>query len=234
MTHPPSLPLTVLGIETSCDETAAAVVRLGADGRAQVLSSVVASQVAEHAPYGGVVPEIAARSHVEAIDAIVAQALAQAGLGVADLGGWRRRRGRPGRRGDGRPGVRQGPVAGARSAAGGGGTTWKATPCQRGLTADVPIRSCCCWSRAGTASCSTVAGVGACRRLGSTIDDAAGEAFDKIAKTLGPALSRRTGAGAVCRGNFYHSSKSRNSLDDNHLFPQLGAPADPVHCIAPR
>src|SRR5204863_673351 len=80
-------PLTVLGIETSCDETAAAVVRLAADGRAQVLSSVVASQIAEHAPYGGVVPEIAARSHVEAIDAIVIQALAEAGLGIADLGG---------------------------------------------------------------------------------------------------------------------------------------------------
>ena len=73
-------PLTVLGIETSCDETAAAVVRLPAEGPAQVLSSVVASQIAEHAPFGGVVPEIAARAHVEVIDAIVGRALAEAGL----------------------------------------------------------------------------------------------------------------------------------------------------------
>ncbi len=71
----PAAALTVLGIETSCDETAAAVVRLGADGRAPVLSSVVASQVAAHAPYGGVVPEIAARSHVEVIDTVIAAAL---------------------------------------------------------------------------------------------------------------------------------------------------------------
>ena len=61
---------TVLGLETSCDETAAAVVRLTGDGRVEVLSSVVASQIAAHAPYGGVVPEIAARAHVEVIDSI--------------------------------------------------------------------------------------------------------------------------------------------------------------------
>ena len=61
---------TILGLETSCDETAAAVVRLHADGRTDVLSSVIASQIAAHAPYGGVVPEIAARAHVECIEAI--------------------------------------------------------------------------------------------------------------------------------------------------------------------
>ena len=60
---------TVLGLETSCDETAAAVVRRFADGRVEVLSSVVASQQ-EHAPFGGVVPEIAARGHVRVIDYI--------------------------------------------------------------------------------------------------------------------------------------------------------------------
>src|SRR5436309_16110875 len=79
--------LTVLGIETSCDETAAAVVRLDAGGRARVLSSIVASQVDEHAPYGGVVPEIAARSHVESIDAIVAAALAEAGVAMGGVDG---------------------------------------------------------------------------------------------------------------------------------------------------
>ncbi len=64
--------LTLLGIETSCDETAAAVVRRGADGTVQVLSSVIATQFARHAPFGGVVPEIAARAHVEVIDPVIA------------------------------------------------------------------------------------------------------------------------------------------------------------------
>ena len=81
--------LTVLGVETSCDETASAVVRWpqGGDGPAEVLSSVVASQVAAHAPYGGVVPEVAARAHVEIIDDIIAEAMREAGLGFAQLDG---------------------------------------------------------------------------------------------------------------------------------------------------
>ncbi len=70
-------PMRVLGIETSCDETAAAVV---VDGR-QVLSSVVSSQVDLHARYGGVVPEIASRAHVELLTPVVAQALVEAGIG---------------------------------------------------------------------------------------------------------------------------------------------------------
>src|SRR6185312_10861833 len=78
---------TVLGLETSCDETAAAVVRLGPDGAVEVLSSVIASQIAAHAPFGGVVPEIAARAHVETIDAIVARALEEAGVGLDALTG---------------------------------------------------------------------------------------------------------------------------------------------------
>src|SRR6185369_6455164 len=78
---------TVLGVETSCDETAAAVVRRRVDGAVEVLSSVVGSQIAAHAPFGGVVPEIAARAHVESIDAIALQALSEAGLGFADLTG---------------------------------------------------------------------------------------------------------------------------------------------------
>ena len=75
---------TFLGIESSCDDTAAAVVRLGPDG-AEVLSSVVEGQAALHADFGGVVPEIAARAHAEKLDACVEEALAQAGLTLADL-----------------------------------------------------------------------------------------------------------------------------------------------------
>ena len=76
--------LTILGIESSCDDTAAAVVR-GAPGAAQVLSSVVAGQTDLHAPFGGVVPEIAARAHAEKLDLCVIQALDQAGLALADV-----------------------------------------------------------------------------------------------------------------------------------------------------
>ena len=75
--------MIVLGIETSCDETAAAVV--AADRR--ILSNIVLSQMEVHAPYGGVVPEIAARAHVEAIDDVVAQAMSEARINFADLGG---------------------------------------------------------------------------------------------------------------------------------------------------
>src|SRR6185369_15569053 len=78
---------TVLGVETSCDETAAAVVRRRVDGAVEVLSSVVGSQIAAHAPYGGVVPEIAARAHVESIEAIAEAALAEAGMGYDGLSG---------------------------------------------------------------------------------------------------------------------------------------------------
>ena len=76
--------LTVLGIETSCDETAAAVIRLCGDAT-EVLSSVIDSQIARHAPFGGVVPEIAARAHVDSIDGVIAAAIEQAGIAYSDL-----------------------------------------------------------------------------------------------------------------------------------------------------
>ncbi|MGN6148992.1 MAG: tRNA (adenosine(37)-N6)-threonylcarbamoyltransferase complex transferase subunit TsaD, partial [Rhizomicrobium sp.] len=76
---------TVLGLETSCDETAASVVRGHAPGPGEILSNVVLSQLEDHAPYGGVVPEIAARAHVEALDRLIEEALAQAKLELKDL-----------------------------------------------------------------------------------------------------------------------------------------------------
>ncbi len=79
--------MRVLGIETTCDETAAAVVRLGPDGRGDILSNEILSQIAEHAAYGGVVPEIAARAHVEVVDRLVARALQTAGIGFDGLDG---------------------------------------------------------------------------------------------------------------------------------------------------
>src|ERR1700710_582576 len=79
--------MRVLGIETTCDESAASVVRLREEGGGEILSNEIMSQIAEHAAYGGVVPEIAARAHVEVIDRLVERALAKAKVSLADLDG---------------------------------------------------------------------------------------------------------------------------------------------------
>src|SRR5581483_7357582 len=79
--------MQVLGIETTCDETAAAVVRLKAGGGGDILADEVMSQIAAHAAYGGVVPEIAARAHIEIVDRLAARALSKAGLKPRDLDG---------------------------------------------------------------------------------------------------------------------------------------------------
>jgi N6-L-threonylcarbamoyladenine synthase len=180
---------TVLGVETSCDETAAAVVRRGADGGVTVLSSIVASQIAAHVPFGGVVPEIAARAHVEAVDGVIAQALAQAGIGIGELSGVAATAG---------PGLVGGVMVGLSAA--------KAIALARGLPlvavnhleghalsarlggeagGEVAYPFLLLLVSGGHCQLLEVAGVGRCRRIGSTIDDAAGEAFDKIAKALG-------------------------------------------------
>src|SRR6201999_2914895 len=75
----------VLGLETSCDETAAAVVLREADGSGQIMSNVVRTQWEKHRPFGGVVPEIAARAHVECLDLLVREALRGADAELADL-----------------------------------------------------------------------------------------------------------------------------------------------------
>src|SRR5690606_18923085 len=77
--------LRILGIETSCDETAAAVVARHADGRGEILSDVVLSQLEEHSAFGGVVPEIAARAHVEALDSLIEEALQRAEVPLSDV-----------------------------------------------------------------------------------------------------------------------------------------------------
>src|ERR1700694_1537987 len=79
--------MVILGIETTCDETAAAVVERGEDGRGRILSNIVLSQVSEHAEFGGVVPEIAARAHVEALDHIIAKSMADAEMSFEALDG---------------------------------------------------------------------------------------------------------------------------------------------------
>jgi len=174
--------LTVLGIETSCDETAASVVRRD-DAHVEVLSSVVASQIADHAPYGGVVPEIAARAHVEVIDAIVTRALAEAGLGYGDLDGVAATAG-PGLVGGVMVGLSFGKaVALARDLPLVAVNHLEGHAVSARLAADIPYPFLLLLVSGGHCQLLEVAGVGACRRLGSTIDDAAGEAFDKIAKS---------------------------------------------------
>jgi N6-L-threonylcarbamoyladenine synthase len=197
--------LTVLGLETSCDETAAAVVRLAPGGRPQVLSSVIASQIADHAPYGGVVPEIAARAHVEAIETIAESALADAGLGYDALDGVAATAG-PGLVGGVMVGLAFGKaVALARDIPLIAVNHLEGHALSARLAADVAYPFLLLLVSGGHCQLLEVAGVGACRRLGSTIDDAAGEAFDKIAKTLGlpypggPALERLAQGGEAQR-----------------------------------
>ncbi len=79
--------MLILGIETTCDETAAAVVERGEDGSGKILSNVIHSQITDHAPFGGVVPEIAARAHVDKLDGLIALAMDEAKIGFADLDG---------------------------------------------------------------------------------------------------------------------------------------------------
>ena len=79
--------MLVLGIETTCDETAAAVIERASDGSGKILSNIVRSQIEEHARFGGVVPEIAARAHVDLLDGIVDRAMREAGIGFGQLGG---------------------------------------------------------------------------------------------------------------------------------------------------
>ena len=178
-------PLTVLGLETSCDETAASVVRLDAAGRAQVISSVVASQVADHAPYGGVVPEVAARAHVELIEPVARRALAEAGLALAGLDGIAATAG---------PGLVGAVMVGLSFAKGlalASGRPLIAVNHLEGHAVSARLESDLAYPfllllvSGGHCQLLDVAGIGACKRLGSTIDDAAGEAFDKIAKSLG-------------------------------------------------
>jgi N6-L-threonylcarbamoyladenine synthase len=200
----PGRVLTVLGLETSCDETAASVVRLTPDGAATVLSSVVHSQIDDHAAYGGVVPEIAARSHVEMIAGVTARAMAEAGLGYDGLDGVAATAG-PGLVGGVMVGLSFGkavalardlPLVAVNHLEG------HAVSARLGAMVDYPFLLLLV--SGGHCQLLEVRGVGDMTRLGTTIDDAAGEAFDKIAKALGlgypggPALEKlaETGDGA--------------------------------------
>jgi N6-L-threonylcarbamoyladenine synthase len=177
--------MRILGIETTCDETAAAVVERTSTGEGRILSNVILSQVAEHAAYGGVVPEIAARAHVEALDHIISNAMAEAGCSFSAIDGVAAAAG---------PGLIGGVIVGL--------TTAKAIALVREkpliavnhleahaltarLTDSIAFPYCLFLASGGHTQILAVRGVGDYVRLGTTVDDAIGEAFDKTAKLLG-------------------------------------------------
>jgi N6-L-threonylcarbamoyladenine synthase len=178
--------MRVLGIETTCDETAVAVVgeRLGGEG-GEILSNEVLSQIAQHAAYGGVVPEIAARAHIDTLDRLIARALENARLDLSQVDGVAACAG-PGLIG----GILVGLTAGKALALACGKPFIAVNHLEaHALTArladhlDFPFIALLV--SGGHTQLVAVHGVGDYRRLGSTVDDAAGEAFDKVAKMLG-------------------------------------------------
>lgn len=177
--------LTVLGLESSCDDTAAAVLRRHGDGRIEVLAEAVVGQNSAHAPFGGVVPEIAARAHAERMDGLAAGVLKEAGLSPFDLDGVAATAG---------PGLIGGVMAALMTAKGialGADLPLLAVNHLEGhalsprLTHALAFPYLLLLVSGGHTQLVIVEGVGRMTRLGSTLDDAAGEAFDKTAKVMG-------------------------------------------------
>lgn len=177
--------LTILGLETSCDETAASVVTGMPPGPGRILSNIVFSQNEAHAPYGGVVPEIASRAHLEILDGVVEQALSQAGIRLAQVDAIAATAG---------PGLIGGVMVGL--------TTAKALALAAGkpliavnhlaghaltarLTHGVAFPFLLLLISGGHCQLLAAQGPMRFRLYGSTIDDAVGEAFDKTAKLMG-------------------------------------------------
>ena len=177
--------ITLLGIESSCDDTAAAVVRREADGTAAILSSVVMGQDALHAGYGGVVPEIAARAHAERLDRAAEDALSRAGAALREVDGIAVTAG-PGLIGGVLSGVMfaKGLAAGARLPLHGVNHLAGHALTPR-LTDGLAFPYLMLLVSGGHCQFLIVRGAGDYARLGGTIDDAPGEAFDKVARLLG-------------------------------------------------
>jgi N6-L-threonylcarbamoyladenine synthase len=209
----------VLGIETTCDETAAAVVALKPDGGGEILSNEIMSQIADHAAFGGVVPEIAARKHVEMLDHLIGLALGNAGMDLQALDGIAAAAG---------PGLIGGVLIGLTTAKTLALVTRKpllainhleAHALTARMTDNVPFPYLLLLMSGGHTQLVAVLGVGDYVRLGTTLDDAIGEAFDKVAKMLGlhypggPALERRAQNGDPERFTFPRPMSGRAKPD---------------------
>lgn len=196
MSRPDAVTTLILGIETSCDETAAAVVARDAGGRGTIRSNVVRSQFDQHKLYGGVVPEIAARAHTECLDLIVKAALSEAGVELHDIDAIAAASG---------PGLIGGLIVGAitgKALALAAGKPFLAInhleghALTAGLTDAIAPPYLMLLVSGGHTQLLWVEDVGCYHRLATTIDDALGEAFDKTAKLLvlpmpgGPAVEK--------------------------------------------
>jgi len=177
--------LLVLGIESSCDETAASVLRYRSEDDIEILSSIIASQDEAHAPFGGVVPEIAARAHMQKIESIVEQAMKMSGVDYDALSGIAATSG---------PGLIGGVISGLLAAKGLALALDKpllAVNHLEGHALSPRLAEACPFPyllllvSGGHTQLLSVNGLGDYTRLGSTVDDAAGEAFDKSAKVMG-------------------------------------------------
>jgi N6-L-threonylcarbamoyladenine synthase len=212
----PSSALTLLGLETSCDETAAAVMR----GEGLLLSSVLYSQHDVHRRYGGVVPELAARRHIETIEAVVAEAMARAKIEWSDLHAVAVTSG-PGLAGALLVGVSVGkaiayargiPLIGVNHLEGHIASAWMECP-------DLPRPCMVLVVSGGHTHLYLTTSVGVYQLIGHTLDDAAGEAFDKAAKMLGldfpggPALDRLAQSGNPTAISFPRPYLKNNNLD---------------------
>lgn len=211
--------MKILGIETSCDETAAAVVVRDKGGQGQILSNIVLSQIDQHAEFGGVVPEIAARTHLEAIDDIIVAALEGAKVKFTDLDGIAVTAG---------PGLIGGIMVGLMTAKALSATTGKPllainhleghalTP---RLTDNLAFPYLLLLVSGGHSQLLRVIGVGRYQRIATTIDDALGEAFDKTAKLLslaypgGPAVEKMARKGDPARFQFPRPLSGKQTLD---------------------
>jgi len=177
--------LTFLGIETSCDETAASVVREKTDGTGNILSNVVSSQIDEHKEFGGVVPEIAARAHVEKIDFIIKKAIKESNLSFDKINGIAATAG---------PGLIVCLTVGLNAGKAIAGSLKKPFVAVNHLEGHalspkinkkIKFPYLLLLISGGHTQFLEVKGVNDYKRLGTTIDDALGEAFDKTAKLLG-------------------------------------------------
>ena len=177
--------LTFLGIETSCDETAAAIVKEKSDGTAEILSNIVSSQIDEHKEFGGVVPELAARAHVEKIEFVVKKSIKESNLNFDDLSGVAATAG---------PGLIVCLTVGlniGKAIAGSLNKPFIAVNHLEGhalspkINKKIEFPYLLLLISGGHTQFLEVNGVNKYKRLGTTIDDALGEAFDKTAKLLG-------------------------------------------------
>lgn len=207
--------IVILGIETSCDETAAALVT----SEGKILSNIVLSQFEAHQPYGGVVPEIAARSHVDHIDSVIKQAFSEASLTIDDVDAIAATAG---------PGLIGGVMVGVITAKALSMSAQKpfiainhleGHALSARLTEEINFPYLLLLISGGHCQLISVNGLDDYKRLGTTIDDAAGEAFDKTAKLLGlgvpggPNLEKAALDGDETRFNFTQPLKGRPGCD---------------------